>query len=236
MIYNGDPNHIDLVSDIDFWCSTNATTYAIEDKTRNFILGLARASTKIMKADRTWKHVSNNATSIPIATKNLVAGQDNYTLASKHVKILRVRIKGKDGKMKTITGIDRKRLSDDVLNATGEPEYCDKIGASLILVPAPDYSAVDGIEIEYQPSSAEDLPTIDSTDWEPGFNADFHRLPALYASEDYCTLFNRDRLPMIREKIMELEADIEDYFENRDIDDEPYLDVERTSNGPSLLG
>jgi hypothetical protein len=236
MVFNGDVNEIDAVHDIDFWCSTNSTTYPIEDKVRNYIFGLARASTKIMKADRTWKHVSNNATTIPIAVKTVVAGQDNYTLASKHVKILRVRIKGKDGKFKTLTGIDRKRLSDDVLNASGEPEYCDKVGASLILVPAPDYGSTDGLEIEYQPSSAEDVPTIDSTDWEPGFNSDFHRLPNLYASEDYCALFNRERLPLVREKILEMEADIEDYFENRDIDDEPYLDVERTSNGPSLLG
>jgi hypothetical protein len=236
MVFNGDANEIDLVHDIDFWCSTNATTYSIEDKVRNFIFGLARASTKIMKADRTWKHVSNNATTIPIAVKDLIAGQDNYTLSSKHVKILRVRIKAKDGTMKTIVGKDRKRLSDDVLNASGEPITCDKLGASLILKPTPDYSAVEGLEIEYQPSSAEDVPTVDSTDWEPGFNEDFHRLPGLYASEDYCALFNRDRLPLIREKILEMEADIEDYFENRDIDDEPYLDVERTSAGPSLMG
>jgi len=235
MVFNGDANEIDAVHDIDFWCSTNDTTYPIADKVRNYIFGLARASTRIMKADRTWKHVSNNATTIPIAVKDVVAGQDNYTLASKHVKILRVRIKDKNGVMKTLTGIDRMRLSDDQLNASGEPEFNDKIGASLILVPTPDYGAVGGLEIEYQPASAEDVPTVDSTDWEPGFNSDFHRLPNLYASQDYCALFNRERLPMINEKIAELEADIEDYFESRDIQDEPNIDVERTSSGPSLL-
>jgi hypothetical protein len=236
MIYNGDANSQDLISDINFWCSTNNTTYPIEDKTRNFIFGLARASAKIMKADTSWKHVSSNAETIPIAVKDLVAGQDNYTLASKHVKILRVRVKGPDGVFRTLVGKDRKALTDDELNEEGTPEFNDKLGYSLILKPTPNYSSTGGLEIEYQPNSAEDVPTIDSTDWEVGFNSDFERLPGLYASEDYCTLFNPDRLPVIRAKIADLEADIEAYFASRDIDAEPEFGLKKTSRGVSLLG
>lgn len=235
MVFNGDPAEQDAVSDINWWCSTDDVTYPLADKVRNYVFGLARTSSKIMRADRTWKHVSSNATTIPIAVKNIVAGQDNYTLATKHVKILRCRIVGKDGVKKTITARDRKRISDDLLNATGEPQFCDKVGSSLILIPTPDYSATEGLEIEYQPDSAVDIPTVDSTDWEPGFNGDFHRLPNLYAAEDYCTLFAPDRVGMIRTKIKEMEDDLEDYFASRDIDDEASLEVERTSKAASLL-
>jgi hypothetical protein len=234
MIYNGDANGQDLISDINFWCSTNDTTYTIEDKTRNFIFGLARVSAKIMKSDTTWKHISSNATTIPIAVKSFIAGQDNVTLQSKHVKILRVRVTGSDGIKKTLEPIDRNQATDEILNATGEPTHYDKLGYSIMPYPVPDYAGT--MEIEYQPGSAEDVPTVDSTDWEVGFNTDFERLPGLYASEDYCTLFNPDRLPVIRAKIADLEADIEEYFASRDIDHEPQLDLQKTSKATSLLG
>ncbi|UOF78918.1 hypothetical protein [Caudoviricetes sp.] len=234
MVFNGDTNKQDAVSDINFWCSTNDVTYPIEDKVRNYIFGLARASAKIMQMDRTWKHVSSNSTSIPIAVKNLVAGQDNYTLATKHVKILRVRIVGKDGKKKTLVGKDRISQSDDILNATGEPEFNDKIGYSVILTPTPDYSVTEGLEIEYQPSADQDVPTVLSTDWQPGFNSDFHRLPNLYASKDYCALFNRDRLPIVMDAIKELEADMEAYFESREIDNQASFEIDKTSRGIGL--
>lgn len=236
MIFNGDINNQDAVSDIDFWCSTNNVTYPIADKVRNYIFGLARASAKIMKMDRTWKHVSSNLnTTVPIAVKNLVAGQDTYTLATKHVKILRVRIVDKHGNKKTLKGVDRIRQSDDTLNATGEPEFNDKIGYSLILTPTPDYSVTEGIEIEYQPSADQDVPTVDSTDWQPGFNSDFHRLPNLYAAKDYCSLFNRERLPIVMDAIKELEDDMEAYFESREIDNEASFEIQKTSKGVSLL-
>jgi len=237
MVFNGDINKQDAISDINFWCSSNNVTYTLEEKVRNYIFALGRVSAKIMKMDRTWKHVSSNITStIPVAVKSLVAGQSEYTLATKHVKILRVRIKGKNGVMKTLTAMDRIKQSDDILNSTGEPEFNDKLGYTIILTPTPDYSAAGGIEIEYQPSSDQDLPTISSTVWEPGFNPDFHRLPNLYAAKDYCSLFNRDRLSIILDEIKSMEDDMDAYFESRDIDDQPFFDVQRTSRGASLLG
>jgi len=235
MNFNGDANNQDLVSDMDFVCSTNNNTYPIADKVRNFAFGLAKVSSRIMKKDRTWKHVSSNSTTIPIAVKDLVAGQDNYGLETKHLKILRVRIKGSDGVMKTLLPLDRNKTNDDILNASGEPTHYDKIGFSLMPYPAPNYGATAGLEIEYQPGAAIDLPTVSSTDWVVGFNQDFERLPGLYASKIYCGVYNRERLSAINDEIIQIEADIDDYFQDRDIDDEPSFDVVKTSRGPSLM-
>ncbi len=233
MVFNGDANDQDLVSDIDFWCSTNNNTYSIEAKVRNFAFGLAKTSSLIMKSDRRWKHVSSNATSIPIATQVFTAGQDNMTLDTKHLKILRVRMTDRNGILRTITPLDRNSVSNDVLNEAGDVIGYDKIGFSLMPLPVPDYGGT--IEIEYQPGAAVDLPTISSTDWEVGFNQDFERLPGLYASRVYCSLHARERLPAINDEILTLENSIVDFYENRDIDDEPSLDIQRTSSGPSLL-
>lgn len=233
MVFNGDAQKQDLISDIDFWCSTNNNTYSIQAKVRNFVFGLAKTSALIMKSDRRWKHVSGNVTSIPIAVKTFTAGQDNISLETKHLKILRVRMTDRNGILRTIKPVDRNSVTDEMLNGSGDIEGYDKIGFSIMPLPVPDYGG--SVEIEYQPGAAIDLPTIDSTDWEVGFNQDFERLPGLYASHMYCSLHARDRLPAINDQILSLETDIMDYYENRDIDDEPSFDVERTSRGPSLL-
>lgn len=233
MQFNSETNQQDICSDIDFWASTDSVTYPIEDKTRNANFALSRVTTKIMKADRTWKHVSNNATSIPIAVTSLEAGVDNYSLASTHLKILRVRIKGPDGVYRTVTARDRKGISDEILNTPGTPTSYDKIGGSLMPVPVPNYSADEGIEIEYQPGA--DYFLVTDTSKEPGFNADFHRLVSLYAARDYCALHAKDRLQLIDVEIQRYEQDIIDFFASRDIDDEPAFNVKKTNRGISLL-
>lgn len=233
MVFNGDANDQDLVSDIDFWCSTNNNTYPIADKVRNFVFGLAKTSALIMRSDRRWKHVSSNLATIPIATQAFTAGQDNITLDTKHLKILRVRMSDRNGIMRTIEPLDRNSVPNDELNASGDIKGYDKLGFSIMPLPVPDYGGT--VEIEYQPGAAVDLPTIASTDWVVGFNPDFERLPGLYASRVYCSLHARERLPAINDEILVMEGSIVDFYENRDIDDEPSLDIKRTSSGPSLL-
>lgn len=232
MQFKSDANDQDLVSDIDFWCSTNNVTYPIADKVRNFVFGLGKVSARIMRSDRRWKHVSSNLTTIPIATQAFTAGQDNITLDTKHLKILRVRMTDRNGILRTVNPIDRNSASNDDLNESGDVKGYDKIGFSIMPYPVPDYGGT--IEIEYQPGSAVDIPTVTSTDWEVGFNQDFERLPGLYASETYCAIHNRERLPAIREQIAVLEQAIDDFYENRDIDDEPSFEVQKNSSGPGL--
>lgn len=232
-------NKLTLAEDMDFWCSTDSTTYPIEEKMRNMNFGLSRVTSKIMRFDRNWKHVSDNEEGIPIATQDLVAGQDNYSLETKHAKILRLRIVGRDGKWKTLEPIDRSKITDDLLtDESGEGEFYDKLGYSVMPLPVPDYSVEDGIEIEYQPTGEQFLQTgldAEGNTVEPGFNPDYHRLVSLEASEDYCAVFNRDRLPAIREAKTELYADLEQYYESRDIDDEASFSIQNNSRATGLL-
>lgn len=230
MQFNGHADNFDICSDIDYWASTDDVTYPLVDKARNSNFALSRAVTKIMQFDRTWKHVSANATTIPLAVTDLEAGIDNYTFATTHLKILSVRIIGKDGKKKTLKATDRRKVSDDLLNATGEPIIYDKIGYSLMPLPVPDYSVIEGIEIEYQPGAAADFFSPDDTDKEPGFNPDFHRLISLYAARDYCAIHNRERLQIIDAEIKLMEADLKQFFESRDIDDETNFKVKNSNN------
>ena len=135
MIFNGDTNDQDLVSDIDYWCSTDSVTYPIADKVRNYAFGLAKTSSLIMKSDRRWKHVSSNVTSIPIATYTFTAGQDNLPLETKHLKILRFRMTDRDGVLRTIEATDRSVEDNDILNESGNVEKYDKVGPTIIPLP-----------------------------------------------------------------------------------------------------
>lgn len=235
MVFNGDANGNDICSDIDFWCSTTDITYPLADKSRNANFGLSRASALIMRYDTTWKHVPTNYDKIPIATKSLQAGVDNYTLETKHAKILRVRIIGKDGVKKTIKAVDRRQLSDDVLNDTGEPTSYDKVGLSLILSPTPDYAATDGVEIEYQPDASVMYYTPSSTDQETGINPNFDRLVSLYASEPYCMIHAPKRLVAVQNMIATLELSLQEYYTSRDIDDEASFEVVKGNSGVNLM-
>ena len=234
LVFNSDTDEQSLVSDIDFWASTDDTTYPIAEKTRNSNFALSRITAKIMRFDRTWKHVSSNLTTIPIATTDILAGIDNYSFASTHLKISRVRMEGSDGVMRTLKAVDRRKVSDDILNSTsGEPEFYDKLGNSILPMPVPSYGAVAGLEVEYQPGA--DYFIVTDTSKEPGFNPDFHRLVSLYAARDYCALHARDRLNVIDLEIQRIEDDMKAYFESRDIDYEPGFAVKKSSRGISLL-
>lgn len=228
------PQQQDIFSDADFWASTDDVTYPIEDKLRNANFAVSRISSKIQQADSTWKHVSSNSTTIPIDTTDLVAGQDNYSFKTSHLKILRVRVKGSDGIFKTLKAIDRRKVSDDILNASGEPEFYDKVGFSLMIMPVPNYGAVDGLEIEHQPGA--DLFVLEDEEKEPGFNPDFHRLVSLYMAKDYCALHNPERVRMvIMPELMAMEKDLLLFISARDIDDEPSFTVKKSNNSIGLL-
>lgn len=235
MQFNDEANNFDICSDIDYWASTDDITYPLEDKARNSNFALSRITAKIMRFDRTWKHVSSNSTTIPIAVTDLTSGVDNYTFASTHLKVLRVRIKDQNGEWITLTAKDRRKISDDMLNSTGQPEVYDKLGSSIMPFPVPNYSQTGGLEIEYQPGAADDFFSPDDTTKEPGFNADFHRLVSLYAARDYCAIHNAERLRVIDSEIKILENDIEQFFESRDVDDEPKIEIKKSSRGVSLL-
>ncbi len=236
MQFNNHADNFDICSDIDYWASTDDVTYPLIDKARNSNFALSRVSAKIMKFDRTWKHVSSNATTIPIAAVDLEAGIDNYTFATTHLKILRARIIGKDGRKKTLIAKDRRKMTDDELNATGEPTHYDKIGFSLMPTPVSDYGAVCGIEIEYQPGAADDYFSPSDTSKEPGFNPDFHRLVSIYAARDYCAIHNPERVRNVLDpEIKIMEADLQQFFESRDVDDEPSFQVKKSNRGIGLL-
>lgn len=234
MIFNGDPNKQDIVSDADFWAGTDEYTFPLVDKVRSANFALDRVTAQIMRFDRRWKWDDSNRADLPVAVRSIVAGQDNYTLEIDHLKILRVRIKNKNGEWRTLQPKDRRTVSDELLSESGQPFAYDKLGRSIFPLPVPDYSAEDGLEIEFQRGA--DYFVLEDGDREPGFASQFHRLVSLYMAEDFLLMGDMaQRLTRVQQKIQIMEAELQQFYEQRDIDDEPRFNVKKSKTAIGLL-
>mgnify|MGYP001397701944 CR=1 FL=1 len=240
MIFNHLTSKQTLYADALYWSGANSATYLIDDFTRNANFAYDRVVSLIQKNDTRWKWSDSNNSTQDIATTDIVANQDNYTMEVEHLKILRVRMKKSDGSFITLIPIDRRQADDDLLNTYGDPKYYDKQGMSLKPLPIPNYSSTAGLEVEFQGGPNYFLVT--DTTKEPGFNSLFHRLISLYASYDWLLENATAKNPMlhkilrVEKRIAEMEADLEDHYVNRDVDDAPTLRPKRVNrnNGLSL--
>ena len=224
---NSSSPEISLYHDALFWAGASSDDLAIADFTRSANFGLDSVLRKIFRADGRWQYDDGNNTDLPIATTALVSGQDNYTLADAHQKVSRVRVLDQNGNWKTLTPTDRRNQSDSSLAATGTPSSYDKVGRSLILIPAPDYGASGGVEITFQRGS--NYFASDDTTKEPGIPTPFHRYISLYAARDFVVANTvPDKLQAIDTEIQRMDDDLLDFLATRDRDEPPRMTLEPT--------
>lgn len=230
-IRNDTNKELSLYHDYLFWIAgsrdASTTAYPFVDFVGSANFALDAVVRKIYRTDGRWQYDDLNHTDRPVATTDLVASQDNYTIADAHLKIARVRAKNKKGDFVTLEPKDRRDLSDGDLTLSGEPRYYDKMGASIIPIPTPDYGSSGGLEIEFQRGS--NYFDTDDTAKEPGIPSIFHRYISLLPAQDYA-LANKiaDKLQAIQAKLTEMDADLIAFFSDRDRDDRGRFELERT--------
>lgn len=240
MEFNDVTNEQGLYQDALYLTGANSGTFDIKDFTRSANFAQNRATSKIFKADSRWKHSDANNPDRDIATSDLVANQDNYSIEVSHLKIKRVRMKNSNGEWVTLTPVDRREVPDSVLNSYGNPKYYDKDGMSILPFPIPNYSTSgnSGIEIEFQRGPVYFLHT--DTDKMPGFASPYHRLISLYPAQDWllanATRQNplTHRINLVNTLIKELEADLEGHYLNRDVDEAPTLKTKQRAKNYGL--
>lgn len=147
-----------------------------------------------MRVDGTWQIDDTNYTTVPIATANLVASQQDYGLATSHIQILGVEIKDSAGRWIALTEIDELEFSRESLplsgyfdNAgtaiTGIPLQYNHIGNSIFLYPTPNYNSTSGLKIRFQRPPSYFLTT--DTTKVPGFTDLHHTYLTDYACFKY---------------------------------------------------
>lgn len=208
MQFNPNDKTISIVADIDFLLFGNSdfnSDYSLIDRARNVNLVWDEAIAELYKADPNYKWDDTTNTDFPLATLDLTANLDHYTMLDSALVIHRLRIKDRNGKYKTLTPILRSELTDTELEETGEPSKYYKMGGAVFPVPIPDYGATDGVELEFQ-RGANYFESTD-TSASPGFNAQFHQFLSVGAAMRYAVANSMDKkantLSAMKEQIRE---------------------------------
>lgn len=194
MQFNSDTSNQDLVSQTNFYCGTTNSDYSVNDKTRNLNIAYHEAAQIIQGADGTWQWDDSNNTTLPFGTTDLTSSQQDYGIDDGMLEIERVEVKDSSGNWRLLIPKDQIEIDVAYLayqNTTGMPLYYDKIGQSLFLFPAPNYSSTDGLRVQFK-RAANPFSVADTTK-SPGFNARFHDFLPLSASLTYCMLYKPDR-------------------------------------------
>lgn len=194
MQFNPTDKTISLVADIDFLLFGNSefnSDYSLVDRARNLNLAWDEAVAVMFKADPNFKWDDTTNSDFPLATLALTANLDHYTLLDSALVIHRVRMKDKNGNLKTLDPVLRSELSDDELAETGEPEKYYKMGGAIFPIPVPDYGGADGVEVEFQ-RGANYFESTD-TSKSPGFNPQFHQFLSIGAALRYAVANGLDK-------------------------------------------
>lgn len=187
MQFNPTNKAISIIGMIDFLLfgssATLNTKYAIADRTREVNNSWDEAVAILFKADPNYKWDDITNSDLPIATLDLEANQDHYSLLESALVLNRVRMFDESGNFKTLEPVHESELSDDELKAVGEPTSYYKLSGVVFPVPIPDYGGTNGVELRFQRGA--NHFTVNDTTAEPGFNSMFHQYLAVGAALVY---------------------------------------------------
>jgi len=195
-------------------------SYPTSDITRNINSWYRKANTWIWNASGKWEYDDSNYTDLPIATTDLVADQQDYSLPSTGQKILRVEILDQNGNYNEITQIDQTEITSgmtEFYETAGMPAFYDLVGNSIFLYPKPsatETTLTAGLKAYFSRDIQEFGITATST--EPGFNSDFHRLLSYGAALDFALANGMpDKINILRENIQIMKEDLTNYYSSR---------------------
>lgn len=192
MVFNDTSTKQGIVQDAYFECNADATSYPIADVTRNANNALDTVVTLILGADSRWQFDSTNATDIPIGTTALVSGQQDYSFASEFIVIKSIECSDSQGnwtKLIPIDNYDEEVALSQFQTVNGVPKYYDKVGESIILYPAPNYSIAPtdtpagGLRAYFQRNI--DYFVAGDTVKKPGFAEHLHKYISLSCAHVY---------------------------------------------------
>jgi hypothetical protein len=178
-------------------------------------------SNKMWKSAGDWQFDDRNATTLPVATTDLVADQQDYTLPSTAQKIERVEVMNNNGNYYVIYPFDESQVPRTAMSeyyaTAGAPEYYDIKGESLVLYPKPGagfVTLVNGLKVYASRNITEFNST--ATTQEPGFAVNFHRLLPLGACIDYAVGKSMDGIAKNCIYLYgETEKDLEEFYARR---------------------
>lgn len=218
-----------LIEDIDFLVGTNSTSFPIADKLRIINKLNYDVTSDILRYQSNWEFDDSNETDFPIATRNLVASQKDYSLPTSLVKLVRVEVKDSGGNFQRVNQFDETQVSQalsEFQKTDGLPLYYREIGNSIELYPSPSSSATtltSGLKCYYQ-RVIQDFTTSDAS-VEPGFSKQFHPILSYGTAYEYAYINKMDIAPALKLRLDELREGLRQYYSSKNREVRPALKV-----------
>jgi len=211
--------------------NTTTDDYSASDLTTDINLAYDRVLSLIFKADGRWQFDDSNQTDYPIITTNLVSGQRDYSFTTDEngnlvLDIYKVMIKDANGVYVELLPVDQQSRDSienpimsmvDGRDLTGQPNKYDKSANSIFLDVIPNYNSTGGLKIwiNREPSY---FTTSDTTK-KAGFAGIFHEYLVVRPAWIYATDHNLNNVNALRDEMLLLEKEIENYYGSRNKDE-----------------
>lgn len=142
-----------------------------------------------IQSDGKWQFDDSNYTDYPIATTNLIQGQQDYQFLTSMVDILSIEILNPGGVWYTLGEVDEQELANDRVSMTqrfivpSQPSWFNRTANSIFILPAPNYSQTGGLKVKYQRPPSYFI--YSDTSKVPGFTDLAHEYLSDYATYKY---------------------------------------------------
>jgi hypothetical protein len=177
----------------------------------------------------TWEFDDDNLDGLPIATRDLVAGQQDYNIPSQARKIDRCAVLDKNGNYQQVYPFDKSQVQGQDMSmfyeTNGLPRYYDMVGRRLMLYPKPSASEVttsEGLKLYF----TRDISEFEITDTatEPGFDNHFHRLISVGSAYDYCMANGiYEKMGIIKNELSTIQGQLANFYGMRHREMKPKL-------------
>ena len=218
-------NYTDIINKTYFLTSTNSSSFPIAQITVEANNALDRLVALVFQADNRWQFDDTNQKDLPIATADIVANQQDYSLAVTHLDITRAEIKDSNGNWSLLIPLDQADVYNqsltDFLKTAGLPVYYDKLGNSIFLYPKPNYSQVSSLKLYFKRGPS--YFTVSDTTKTPGVNTLFHDLIPLWIAYNFALANGKSNGAALFAEIQAKEEALATHYALRNIDDPPRL-------------
>lgn len=212
MVFNDIVGGTGVCQEIDDLCQTDLNSYPLTSKARRVNAALDRFFTLAFTADGRWSFDDSTRADLPVATTDIISGQQDYGLDLDMIILKNVLVKGSTG---TWSELLKENTTDENWGASGsgEPLHYALVGNSILLGDTPNYFSQDGLKIVFQRNKLEMVATYTTTPL--GIPSLFNQYIARYAALPHLIEMQRPSKNDIASQIQIDEQAILNYYNNR---------------------
>ena len=184
--------------------------------------GNARYVEIAIGSDGNWVFDDSNQTDLPIATTNIVSGQQDYALNVAFIDILGVEVADSSGNFYGLKEVNERDFSNAGISMTemyktaGQPNSYMKLANSIFLLPATSYNYTAGLKIRFQRPHS--YFVYGDTTKVPGFNSNHHQFLVNFACYKYATARNMPAVRFQNEVVRYEQVEIPNFYNSRSKD------------------